>query len=54
MKDEVVPLNFRPAGIRGSLHFSRTGIISFVGGSLADSQADSDSELFLPLNKGSY
>lgn len=34
MKDEVFPINFRPARIHGALHFSRTGIISFVGGSI--------------------
>lgn len=33
MKDEILPIHFRPNRIRGSLHFSRTGVISFVGGS---------------------
>jgi len=47
MKNEVVPLKFRPARIRGSLHFSRTGIISFIGGSLAPSQGSADNHQFL-------
>lgn len=30
MRNEVVPVRFRPNWIRGALHFSNTGIISFV------------------------
>lgn len=30
MKNEIVPIRFRPRGISGSLHFSRTGLVSFV------------------------
>jgi len=48
MRNEVVPLKFRPARVRGSLHFSRTGIISFIGGSLALSQGSTDNHQFLP------
>lgn len=33
MKDETIPVHFRANRIRGSLHFSRTGVISFIGGS---------------------
>jgi hypothetical protein len=50
MKNEVVPLKFRPARIRGSLHFSRTGIITFLGGSLAPSSASTSNRQFLPDN----
>jgi len=50
MKDDVVPIKFRPARIRGSLHFSRTGCISFIGGSLAPSQGSTDNQQFLPVN----
>ena len=56
MKNEVVPLKFRPARVRGSLHFSRTGIISFIGGSLALSKGSTDNHQFLPtadqINQG--
>jgi hypothetical protein len=48
MKNEVVPLKFRPARIRGSLHFSRTGIITFLGGSLAPSQGSTVNHQFIP------
>lgn len=30
MKDEVIPVRFRPNWIRGSLHFFRSGCIEFV------------------------
>jgi hypothetical protein len=30
MKDEVLPVSFRPNWIHGSLHFRRTGIITFI------------------------
>ncbi len=50
MKNEVVPLKFRPARIRGSLHFSRTGIITFLGGSLAPSASTQANQAFLPDN----
>jgi hypothetical protein len=46
----VVPLKFRPARIRGSLHFSRTGIITFLGGSLAPSVGTQANHAFLPDN----
>ena len=39
MKNEIVPIRFRPRGISGSLHFSRTGLVSFVITSL-------DTEIF--------
>ncbi len=45
MKDEVVPLKFGPSGVRGSLHFSHTGIISFIGGSLANHRGNSMAEI---------
>jgi hypothetical protein len=48
MRNEVVPLKFRPARIRGSLHFSRTGIITFLGGSLVPSTASTTNHQFLP------
>ena len=35
MRDEVLPVSFRPNWIRGSLHFRRTGVISFVINSLS-------------------
>ncbi len=47
MRNEVVPLKFRPARIRGSLHFSRTGIITFLGGSLVPSQGSTANQQFL-------
>jgi hypothetical protein len=30
MKDEILPVSFRPNWIHGSLHFRRTGIITFI------------------------
>lgn len=30
MKNEIIPVRFRPSWIRGSLHFSNTGIVSFI------------------------
>jgi hypothetical protein len=30
MKDAIIPVKFRPNWIHGALHFSRTGIISFI------------------------
>ncbi len=30
IKNEIVPINFRPNWLHGSLHISRTGILSFV------------------------
>jgi hypothetical protein len=39
MKNEIVPIRFRPRGISGSIHFSRTGLVSFVITSL-------DTEIF--------
>jgi hypothetical protein len=30
MKDEILPVSFRPDWVHGSLHFRRTGIITFV------------------------
>lgn len=30
MRDEIIPVTFRPNWIHGALHFSDTGIISFV------------------------
>lgn len=47
MKDEIVPLRFRPAGLHGSMHFSRTGCVSFVIVSL-------DSEIFPRLDPADY
>lgn len=40
MKDEVLPVIFRPSWIRGALHFSRTGIINFVVTALDRSSLD--------------
>ncbi len=37
IKDEMLPLRIRPNRFRGSVHVSRTGIISFVIGSTAAS-----------------
>lgn len=47
MKDEIVPVRFRPPGVHGSMHFSRTGCISFVVVSL-------DSEIFPRLDPADY
>jgi hypothetical protein len=47
MRDEIIPVRFRPAGIHGSVHFSRTGLISFVVVSL-------DSEIFPPVSPVDY
>lgn len=50
MKNDVVVVHFRGARIRGSMHFSSTGIISFIGGSklaVADAKA---SQKYLPDN----
>jgi hypothetical protein len=56
MKDDVVPVKFRPARVRGSLHFSRTGCISFIGGSLAPASASEANQQYLPaidqINEG--
>ncbi len=30
MKDEIIPVRFRPYWVHGSFHFSRTGCISFI------------------------
>lgn len=30
MRDEIIPVRFRPNRVHGSLHFSRTGIITFI------------------------
>ncbi len=30
MKDEIIPVAFRPNRIHGSIHFSRSGVINFV------------------------
>lgn len=30
LKDEIIPVWFRPNWIHGSLHFSRTGCLSFI------------------------
>jgi hypothetical protein len=37
IKDEILPLRIRPNRFRGSLHISRTGVVSFVLGSTAAS-----------------
>jgi hypothetical protein len=37
IKDEMLPLRIRPNRFRGSVHVSRTGIVSFVLGSTAAS-----------------
>jgi hypothetical protein len=37
IKDEVFPLRVRPNRLRGSIHVSRTGVVSFVVGSVVDS-----------------
>jgi hypothetical protein len=47
MRDEIIPLRFRPAGIHGSVHFSRTGVVSFVIVAL-------DSEKFPRLDPEDY
>lgn len=41
MRDEVIPVRFRPNWIRGSLHFRRSGCIEFV-------ITASDPEIFSP------
>lgn len=56
MKDDVVAVRFRGGRIRGSMHFSRTGIISFIGGSkLVATDAKANQE-YLPaidqINEG--
>ena len=33
MKDAIMPVIFRGNRVRGAIHFSRTGCISFLGGS---------------------
>ncbi len=54
MKDEVLPVSFRPNRIRGALHISRTGICSFIIGSkLAKADAAIGQQL-LPQNKDIY
>lgn len=30
MRNEIIPVSFRPRGVSGSIHFSRTGLISCV------------------------
>jgi hypothetical protein len=30
MRDEIIPISFRPDWIHGSIHFSRTGCLSFL------------------------
>lgn len=30
MRDETVPVRFRPSWIHGSIHYSRTGILTFI------------------------
>ncbi len=47
MRDEIIPVRFRPAGIHGALHFSRTGCISFIITAL-------DSEKFPRLDPVDY
>jgi hypothetical protein len=47
MRDEIIPVRFRPAGIHGALHFSRTGCISFIITAL-------DSEIFPPVGPVDY
>ncbi len=48
MKDDVVVIHSRGARIRGSLHFSRTGIISFIGGSKLVATDAKANQQFLP------
>lgn len=43
MKDEVIPLRIRPGRVCGSIHFSRTGCVSFVVVAL-------NPEIFPPVN----
>jgi len=45
MKNDVVVIRFRGNRVRGSLHFSHTGIISFIGGSLGNHRGNSMAEL---------
>ncbi len=45
MKNDVVVVRFRGNRVRGSLHFSHTGIISFIGGSLGNHRGNSMAEL---------
>lgn len=47
MKDEVIPVRFRPNWIRGSMHFRRTGCISFI-------ITATDPEIFAPVVSGGY
>jgi hypothetical protein len=50
MKDDVVAVRFRGGRIRGSMHFSRTGIISFIGGSKLAATAVEANQQYLSAN----
>lgn len=42
MKDEVLPVVFRPSWIHGALHLSRTGVINFIVTAFDASRIDKD------------
>jgi len=50
MKNDVVVVSFGGNRVRGSLHFSHTGIISFIGGSLANHKGNSMAELVTTID----
>ncbi len=54
MKNDVVVVRFRGARIRGSMHFSSTGIISFIGGSKLASVGSTNNQQYLPDNYQTY
>jgi len=48
MKDAVMPVVFRGNRVRGAIHFSRTGCISFLGGSKHLKNTDEVTQHALP------
>lgn len=47
MKNETIPVRFRPNWIRGSIHYSRTGLVTFV-------ITATDPEIFAPVPRKNY
>ncbi len=48
MKDAIMPVIFRGNRLRGAIHFSRTGCISFLGGSKHLKNTDEATQQALP------
>jgi hypothetical protein len=54
MKDAIMPVIFRGNRVRGAIHFSRTGCISFLGGSRHLKNTDEATQQALPDSYQTY